>query len=67
MLLLGETRKSVHGVSLYYWLQLCAKKEKKILKDEDSLRDLWDNSKYANILILGEPERERDWKPTWKK
>ena len=26
---------------------------------EDSLRDLWDNIKYTNILIIGIPEEEK--------
>jgi len=32
------------------------KKEKKRI--EDSLRDLWDNSKCTNISIIGVPEEE---------
>ena len=32
------------------------KNEKK--KNEDSLRDLWDNIKCINICIIGVPERE---------
>ena len=32
--------------------------EKRILKDEDSLRDLWDNIKCTNICIIGVPEGE---------
>jgi len=32
------------------------KKEKKII--EDSLRDLWDNSKCTNISMIGVPEEE---------
>ena len=33
-------------------------------KNEDSLRDLWDNIKHSNILIIGVPEREeRERKP----
>ena len=27
-------------------------------KNEDSLRDLWDNIKHTNIHIIGVPERE---------
>ena len=27
-------------------------------RNEDSLRDLWDNSKHTNIHIIGVPERE---------
>ena len=32
------------------------KKEKRILKNEDNLRDLWDNVKQPNIQIIGEEE-----------
>ena len=35
------------------------KKEKKIIKrNEDNLRDLWDNVKWPNIQIIGIPEEE---------
>ena len=33
-------------------------KEKWIKRNEDSLRDLWDNIKYTNIRIIGVPEGE---------
>ena len=33
-------------------------KEKKIQRNEDSLRDLWDNIKPNNIHIIGVPEGE---------
>ena len=33
-------------------------KEKRIKRNEDNLRDLWDNVKYPNILIIGAPEVE---------
>ena len=29
------------------------KKEKRMKRNEDSLRDLWDNIKHANIHIIG--------------
>ena len=33
-------------------------------RNEDSLRDLWDNIKYANIRIIGVPEgQEREKEP----
>ena len=32
--------------------------EKRIKRNEDSLRDLWDNSKCTNIHIIGVPEEE---------
>ena len=35
------------------------KKEKQILKNEDSLRDLQDNIKHPNIRIIGVPEEEK--------
>ena len=34
------------------------KKEKRIKRNEDNLRDLWDNVKRPNIQILGVPEEE---------
>ena len=33
-------------------------KEKRMKRNEDSLRDLWDNIKFTNICIIGVPERE---------
>ena len=33
-------------------------KIKRMKRTEDSLRDLWDNIKYTNILITGVPEEE---------
>ena len=34
------------------------KKEKRIRRNEDNLRDLWDNVKRPNIQIIGVPEEE---------
>ena len=34
------------------------KKEKGIKRNEDNLRDLWDNIKCPNIRITGVPEEE---------
>ena len=34
------------------------KKEKRIKRNEDNLRDLWDNVKHPNIQIRGVPEEE---------
>ena len=34
------------------------KKEKRIKRNEDNLRDLWDNVKCPNIQIMGVPEEE---------
>ena len=33
-------------------------KVKRMKRTEDSLRDLWDNTKCTNILIIGVPEKE---------
>ena len=33
--------------------------EQNIEKNEDSLRDLWDNIKHTNIRIIGNPEEEK--------
>ena len=33
-------------------------KVKRMKRTEDSLRDLWDNIKHTNILIIGVPEEE---------
>ena len=33
-------------------------KEKRIKRNEDNLRDLWDNTKCPNIRIIGVPEEE---------
>ena len=42
------------------------KKEKRIKRNEDNLRDLWDNVKRPNILIIGVPE-EKDKKKDHEK
>ena len=34
------------------------KKEKRIKRNEDNLRDFWDNGKRPNIRIIGVPEEE---------
>ena len=34
------------------------KKEKRIKRNEDNLRDLQDNMKHSNIQIIGVPEEE---------
>ena len=34
------------------------KKEKRIKRNEDNLRNLWDNVKRPNIQIIGVPEEE---------
>ena len=37
-------------------------KVKRMKRTEDSLRDLWDNIKRTNILIIGVPEEEKQKK-----
>ena len=34
-------------------------KDKRIKRTEDSLRDLWENTKCINIWIIGVPEEEK--------
>ena len=41
-------------------------KEKRMKRIEDSLRDLWDNSKHTNIQIIGVPEKEEKEKGSEK-
>ena len=38
--------------------QQSSKKEKRILKNEERLRNLWYNMKHSNIPIMGIPEGE---------
>ena len=39
-------------------------KEKRKKRNEDTLRDLWDNIKHSNIRIIGVPEgEEREKEP----
>ena len=41
-------------------------KEKRMKRNEDSLRDLWDNIKHTNIRIIGVPEEEEKEKGSQK-
>ena len=41
-------------------------KEKRMRRTEDSLRDLWDNTKHTNIRIIGVPGEEEKKKGTEK-
>ena len=34
------------------------KKKKRMKRNEDSLRDFWDNMKHINICIIGVPKRK---------
>ena len=40
-------------------MKLNGKKKKKNKKNEDSLRDLWNNVKHPNIRITGVPEEDK--------
>ena len=35
-----------------------SKKEKVIKRNENNLRDLWENTKWPNVQIIGVPEEE---------
>ena len=35
------------------------KKQKRIKRNEDNLRDLWDHVKHPNIQIIGVPEEDK--------
>ena len=41
-------------------------KEKRMKRNEDSLRDLWDNIECTNIRIIGVPEKEEKEKGSEK-
>ena len=41
------------------------KKEKRLKRNEDNLRDLWDNLKHPNIQIISIPEEEDQKKKKW--
>ena len=34
-------------------------KETQMKRNEDNIRDLWDNIKYSNIRIIGVPEKDK--------
>ena len=42
------------------------KREKRLKRNEESLRELWDNVKHTNIRIIGVPEGEEREKGTEK-
>lgn len=44
------------------------KREKRFLKNEQSLRDLWDDTKGSNICVIRVPEGEKEGSAkNWKK
>ena len=66
---------NINLVILYPWyvfvgfmVKICFSEEKRIKRNEDSLRNIWDNVKRPNIQIIGVPEEEdkkRAWENTW--
>ena len=51
-------RKSVHTFFSFKHKRIERKKEKLIKRNENNLRDLWDNVKCPSIRIIGVPEEE---------
>ena len=41
-------------------------KKEKMRRDEDSVRDLWDNIKHTNIHLVGGPEGEEGEEMAWE-
>ena len=54
----GEERLSDLGDRMVEFTAAEQTKEKRMKRNEDSLRDLWDNIKHNNIHIIGVPEGE---------
>ena len=54
----GEERISDLEDSMVEFTAVEQNKEKRMKRNEDSLRDLWDNMKRNNIRIIGVPEGE---------
>uniref|UniRef100_A0A9L0TL94 L1 transposable element RRM domain-containing protein n=1 Tax=Equus caballus TaxID=9796 RepID=A0A9L0TL94_HORSE len=54
----AEERISELDERLEEIIQAEQKREKRITQNENSLRELWDNIKHANIRIIGVPEGE---------
>ena len=46
-----------------WWKSLPQNIEKRMKRNEDSLRDLWSNIKHTNLHILGVPEEDREKGP----
>ena len=54
----AEDRTSDVGERMVEINEIERKKEKRVKRNEDNLRDLWDNVKCPNIQIIGVPEEE---------
>ena len=57
---ISELEDRMVGINEAEW------KKEKLKRNEDSLRDLWDNAKHSNIQIIGIPEKEIKRKGHWK-
>ena len=55
-----EAEDRISEMEIEWWKKNEAerKKEKRMERNEDNLRDLWDNIKCPSILIIGLPEEE---------
>ena len=56
-----ETRTQINDLELKGELNIQSEQNEKtrILKNEERLRNLWDNFKHSNIQIIGVPEKKR--------
>ena len=52
----AEERISELGDRMVEIIAMEQNKEKRMKRNKDSLRDLWDNIKYTNICIIAVPE-----------
>ena len=59
----GEERISDLEDKIVEFTAVEQNKEKRMKRNEDRLRDLWDNIKHNNICIIGVPEEEREKGP----
>ena len=55
----AENRLSVVEERMVEINEAEGKKEKRMKRNEDNLRDLWDNVKHLNIRIIGVPEEDK--------
>ena len=62
----AEERISEVGERLVEITDAEQKREKRLKRNEESLRELWDNVKHTNICIIGVPEGEEREKATEK-